>query len=57
MTPGSLPLLSLSSRLGLLRQRRRLSMLKQVLAVIGPVLVGISLLLLLAGFGVIAGAR
>jgi hypothetical protein len=50
-------ILSLSSRLGLLRQRRRLSLLKQVLAVVGPLLLGVSIVLLLAGFGVIAATR
>jgi hypothetical protein len=51
------PLLSLESRLGLLRRRRRVGLLKQLLAVIGPVLVGMTLLLLLAAGGVIASAR
>ncbi len=46
-----LPLLSLESRLGLLRRRRRFSLLRQVLAVIGPVLIGITLVLVLAAFG------
>jgi hypothetical protein len=50
-------LLSLESRLGLLRRRRRVGLLKQLLAVIGPVLVGMTLLLLLAAGGVIASAR
>lgn len=57
MTQGGLPLLSLSSRLGLLRQRRRHNLLRQVLGVIWPVLVGITILLLLAGFGVLASVR
>jgi hypothetical protein len=47
----------LESRLGRLRYRRRLSLFKQVLAVIGPLLLGGSIVLLLAGFGVIAGTR
>ena len=51
------PLLSLESRLGLLRRRRRVGLLKQLLAVIGPVLVGMTLILLLAAGGVIASAR
>jgi hypothetical protein len=46
---ASLPLLSLESRLGLLRRRRRLTFLKH-LAAMGPVLVGMSFLLL-AAFG------
>jgi hypothetical protein len=57
MSSVGLPLLSLEARLGRLRQRRRLSLLKQVLAVVGPVLVGSSVLLLLAALGVIASAR
>jgi hypothetical protein len=51
------PLLSLDSRLGLLRRRRRLSFLKQILAVIGPMVVATSFLLALAGVGVIASVR
>jgi len=50
-------LLSLESRLGRLRNRRRLSLLKQVLMVVGPLLLGASIVLLLAGFGVIAATR
>jgi len=46
-----LPLLSLESRLGLLRRRRRVSLLRQLLVVIGPVLVGITLVLVLAALG------
>jgi hypothetical protein len=52
---GTLPLLSLESRLGLLRRRRRLTFLKRV-AAMGPVIVGMSLLLLV-GFGGMASAR
>lgn len=51
------PLLSLDSRLGLLRRRRRISFLKQILAVIGPMVVATSFLLALAGVGVIASVR
>jgi hypothetical protein len=51
----TLPLLSLESRLGLLRRRRRLAFLKRV-AAMGPVIVGMSLLLLVA-FGGMASAR
>jgi hypothetical protein len=40
-----------------LRHQRRVSLLKQVLVVIGPLLLGISIVLLLAGFGVIAASR
>jgi hypothetical protein len=43
--------MSLDSRLSLLRRRRRVSFLRQLLAVIGPVLVGITLVLVLAAFG------
>jgi len=46
--------LSLESRLGLLRRRRRLSVAKQLLAAIGPVLVVIAIVLALAAAG--AGA-
>jgi len=53
-----LPLLSLESRLGLLRRRRRVSVLRQLLAVIGPVLVGVTVVLVLAAFGfVVAPGR
>ncbi|MHB8613946.1 MAG: hypothetical protein ACYDAL_16215 [Candidatus Dormibacteraceae bacterium] len=54
---SSLPLLSLESRIGLLRKRRRNSLLKQVLAVAGPVFIGVTLVLLVAAGGVIASAR
>ena len=46
-----IPLLSLESRLGLLRRRRRVNVLRQLLVVIAPVLVGIMLVLVLAAFG------
>ena len=46
-----LPSLSLESRLGMLRRRRRVGLLRQLLAVIGPVLVGLMLVLVLAAFG------
>ena len=52
-----LPSLNLESRLGALRHRRRLVLFKQVLAVIGPLLLGISIVLLLAAFGVLAVTR
>jgi hypothetical protein len=55
--PSSLPLLSLESRLGLLRQRRRRSQLKQLLAVIGPVVMAGSVVLALAAYGVLASVR
>ena len=48
---ASPPLLSLESRLGLLRRRRRVSFLKQLLAVC-PLVVGMSLLL----FAAVGGA-
>jgi hypothetical protein len=51
------PLLSLDHRIGLLRRRRRVSTLKQVLKVVGPVLGAIVFILLLAGGGAIASAR
>jgi hypothetical protein len=55
--PGSLPSPSLESRLGLLHRRRRLAFLKHLLATMSPVLVGMSLLLLIAAFGAVAGLR
>jgi len=54
---SSLPLMSLEYRIGLLRKRRRNGLIKQVLAVTGPVLVGITLILLVAAGGVIATLR
>jgi hypothetical protein len=53
--PSALPLISLDTRLGLLRRRRRLTFLKRS-AAMGPVVVGLSLLLLAAYAG-IAGLR
>jgi hypothetical protein len=47
----------LESRLGRLRHRRRLSLLKQVIVVIGPLVLGISIVLVLAGIGAIASTR
>ncbi|MDQ6722138.1 MAG: hypothetical protein M3003_15270 [Candidatus Dormibacteraeota bacterium] len=47
----------MDSRLGLLRRRRRLSFLKQILAVIGPMVVATSFLLALAGVGAMASVR
>jgi hypothetical protein len=55
--PSSLPLSSLESRLGRLRQRRRRSQLKQLVAVIGPVLLAGSVVLALAAYGVVASVR
>jgi hypothetical protein len=40
-----------------LRKRRRNSVLKQLLAVTAPVLIGVALLLLVAAGGVVASAR
>lgn len=51
------PLLSLDHRIGLLRRRRRVSAIKQVLAVVGPVLGAIVFILLIAGGGAIATTR
>jgi len=50
-------LLSLESRLGLLRRRRRLSVAKQLLAVMSPLLVGIAVVAVFAAGGFIASAR
>jgi hypothetical protein len=47
----ALPLMSLDARLGLLRRRRRLTFLKRS-AAMGPVVVGLSLLLLAAYAGI-----
>jgi hypothetical protein len=55
--PASLPSLRLESRLGLLRRRRRLTSLKHLLVALSPILVGMSLLVLLAAFGAVAGLR
>jgi hypothetical protein len=55
--PGSLPSPSLESRLRLVHRRRRLAFLKHLLATMSPVLVGMSLLLLIAAFGAVAGLR
>jgi hypothetical protein len=51
---ASLPSLSLESRLALLHRRRHLASLKRFLAATSFVLVGISLLVLLAAFGAVA---
>ena len=53
----AIPIQSLESRLGLLRRRRRVSILKQVLTLIGPLLAGTTLLMLLAAFGAAATWR
>jgi hypothetical protein len=55
--PSTLPLLSLELRLGRLRQRRRRSQLKQLVAVIGPVIMAGSVVLALAAYGVVASVR
>jgi hypothetical protein len=52
--PGSL---SLESRLGLLRRRRHRAVLRHSLIALGPVLLGMSLFLVLAVFGAVAGLR
>jgi hypothetical protein len=49
--------LSLEARIGLLRRRRRAGILKQLVAVIGPLLLGMSILLLIAATGIVASAR
>jgi len=54
---ASLPSLSLESRLALLHRRRRLASLRRLLAAMSFVLVGISLLVLLAAFGAVASWR
>ena len=57
MTVGSVPLMSLEARIGLLRRRRRVSLLRQLIAVIGPLLLGMSVLLLIAATGIFASTR
>lgn len=47
----AIPISSLESRLGVLRRRRRVKGLQQVLALVVPVLAGTTLLLLVAAFG------
>jgi hypothetical protein len=49
--------LSLEARIGLLRRRRRAGVLRQLVAVIGPLLLGMSILLLIAATGIVASAR
>jgi hypothetical protein len=53
---ASLPSLSLESRLALLHRRRRLASLKRLLATMSFVLLGISLLVLVADFAALAGS-
>jgi hypothetical protein len=48
---------SLESRLRWLHRRRRLAFLQHFITTMSPVLVGVSLLLLLAAFGSMAGLR
>lgn len=50
--PTALPVLSLDERLGLLRRRRRLTLLKRY-ALVGPVALGLSLLVLAAFAGTV----
>jgi hypothetical protein len=50
-------LLSLDARIGLLRRRRRVNLLRQLVAVVGPLLLGLSVLLLIAATGIVASAR
>jgi hypothetical protein len=49
--------LTLQSRIGRLRRRRRVSILKQLVAVIGPVVVVIAFVLTLAEVGAMASQR
>ena len=56
VTVGSDPL-SLEARIGLLRRRRRASVLRQLVVMIGPQVLGMSILLLIAATGIVAGAR
>ena len=49
--------MSLEARIGLLRRRRRVGVLRQLVVVIGPLLLGMSILLLIAATGIVASAR
>jgi len=50
----AVPLETLESRLGVLRRRRRVNFLRQLLSLVGPALIGATLLLLLALMGAVA---
>ena len=49
-----IPLKNLEARLGVVRRRRRVIRLKQLLSFTGPALIGVTLLLLLALMGAVA---
>jgi hypothetical protein len=51
------PIASLDARIDHIRWRRRRGWLKQLAAVIGPLLIGMSILILLAALGVITTPR
>ena len=50
----AIPLPNLEARLGLVRRRRRVIRLQQLLSLAGPALIGATLLLLLALMGAVA---
>jgi hypothetical protein len=50
----AIPLQNLEARLGVVRRRRRVILLKQFVSLIGPALIGATLLLLLALLGAVA---
>ena len=50
------PLLSLEHRIGLVRRRRRMNILKQLAVVIAPVLGGVVFILLVAAAGAISAS-
>ena len=50
----AIPLQSLEARLGALRRRRRINFLRQIVSLIGPAMIGATLLLMLALLGAVA---
>ena len=50
----AIPLQNLEARLGVVRRRRRVILLQQLLSLVGPALIGATLLLLLALLGAVA---
>jgi hypothetical protein len=50
----AIPLQTLEARLGVLRRRRRVNLLRQLLSFAGPAMIGATLLLMLALMGAVA---
>lgn len=50
----AIPLQTLEARLGVLRRRRRINLLRQLVSFIGPAMIGATLLLMLALLGAVA---